>query len=120
MKRLFLAVIAVLSMTMAFAEENDKQTVENAEAYKMTVNYKQLGKTLELTLDQIEAVKDVHNEFCSDMEFISMVEQGSKKMMIDSAIKKELQYMKFVLDEKQYRKYLTLLNLTLYNRGLLK
>ena len=120
MKRLFLIVVAILSMTMTFAEENDQQTVVNAEAYKMTVNYKQLGKTLELTKDQIEAVKDVHNEFCSDMEFISMVEQGSKKMMIDSAIKKDLQYMKFILDKDQYKKYLTLLNLTLYNRGLNK
>ena len=49
-----------------------------------------------------------------------MVEQGSKKMMMDNAIKKDLQYMKLVLDEKQYRRYLTLLNLTLHNRGLLK
>lgn len=120
MKRLFLTVVALLSMTMTFAEENDKQTVENAEAYKLTINNKQLGKSLELTLDQIEAVKDVHHEFCSDMEFISMVEQGSKKMMMDNAIKKDLQYMKLVLDEKQYRRYLTLLNLTLHNRGLLK
>lgn len=120
MKRLFLMVVAMLSMTMTFAEENDQQTVVNAEAYKMTVNYKQLSKTLELTKDQVEAVKDVHNEFCSDMEFISMVEQGSKRMMIDSAIKKDLQYMKFILDKDQYKKYLTLLNLTLYNRGLNK
>ncbi len=118
MKRLFLTVIAVLSMTVTFGEENDKQTVNNAEAYKMQVNYKQLGKTLELTLDQIEAVKDVHDEFCSDMEFISMVEQGSKKMMMDNAIKKDLQYMKLVLNKEQYKKYLTLLNITLYNRGL--
>ena len=38
--------------------------------------------------------------------------------MVQSAVKKDLTYMRYVLDEKQYRKYETLLNVTFNNRGL--
>ena len=33
-------------------------------------------------------------------------------------MKKDVQYMRYILEDKQYRKYLLLLNTTLTNRGL--
>jgi len=33
-------------------------------------------------------------------------------------VKKDIRYMHYILDEKQYKKYLLLLNTTLINRGL--
>jgi hypothetical protein len=41
-----------------------------------------------------------------------------RKALVDQAVKKDVRYMGFILDEKQYKKYLTLLNTTLTNRGL--
>jgi hypothetical protein len=38
--------------------------------------------------------------------------------MVDKAVKKDIRYMHYVLDDKQYKKYLLLLNVTLSNRGL--
>ena len=40
--------------------------------------------------------------------------------MVGKAINKDLKYMHTILSEKQYRKYLMLLNATLKNRGLVK
>jgi hypothetical protein len=38
MKRLFMMTLAMLSMTMTFAETEKAQTVENVEMYDMSVN----------------------------------------------------------------------------------
>ena len=56
MKRLFLTVAAMLSMTLTFAENENMNSVNNAEAYDLSVNMKQLGKALNLADDQKEAV----------------------------------------------------------------
>ena len=47
-------------------------------------------------------------------------EASERAELVKKAATKELKYMHYVLNEKQYRKYNTLLNLTLENRGLLK
>ena len=47
-------------------------------------------------------------------------DKDEQKVMMDNAIKKDLKYMRYILDKKQYRKYLMLLNVTLNNRGLNK
>ena len=56
MKRLFLMTIAMLSMTMTFAENENANSLNNTEAYDMTVNMKKLAKALELTDEQAETV----------------------------------------------------------------
>ena len=110
MKRLFLTVVAVLSMTMTF--------VENVDAYRMEVNYHRLGEALNLSSDQMEAVQSIHDAFCVDMMSIAAANQSSRKAMLKNAIDKELRFMRIVLDDKQYKKFLLLLNVTLNNRGL--
>ena len=118
MKRLFLTVVAVLSMTMTFAEDENLNKVENVEAYRMEVNYHRLGETLNLSGDQMEAVQSIHDAFCVDMMSIAAANQTSRKAMLKNAIDKELRFMRIVLDDKQYKKFLLLLNVTLNNRGL--
>lgn len=120
MKRLFLTVVAMLSMTMTFAEDENLNSVNNVNAYKMEVNYYKLGVALDLTDDQLEAVQDIHEAFCADMMSIAASNELSRKAMMKNAINKDLRFMRYVLDEKQYKKYLMLLNTTLNNRGLNK
>lgn len=120
MKRLFLTVMAVLSMTMTFAENEELNTVSNANAYKMSVNYGKLACTLGLTLDQLEAVEDIHSEFCADMMNAGNAPQDERKAMVDKALKKDLKHMRYVLSDNQYHTYLKLLNATIVNRGLNK
>ena len=56
MKRLFLTMVAVLSMTMTFAENENAASLNSTEAYDMTVNMRKLAQTLGLTTDQMEIV----------------------------------------------------------------
>lgn len=118
MKRLFLTVIAVLSMTMTFAEDEKLNSVDNAKVYNMEVNYTKLADYLGLSLDQLEAVQDVHTSFCADMLNAANANTDERKTMVDSAVEKDLKYMRNILTGEQFRKYLMLLNVTFNNRGI--
>jgi hypothetical protein len=120
MKKIVLTVVAVLSMTMAFAEDENTNAVNNVQAYNMNVNYDKLADCLSLTMDQEEAVEDVHKTFCAEMMNAAVASKDERKEMMDKAINKDLRYMHYILSDKQYRKYLMLLNTTINNRGLNK
>ena len=110
MKRLFLTVVAVLSMTMTFAEDEKLNNVESAKAYNMEVNYGKLADFLGLSSDQLEAVQDIHTSFCADMLNAANANSDERASMV--------KYMRNVLTGDQFRKYLMLLNVTFNNRGI--
>ena len=118
MKKIVLTLVAMLTMTMANAENENNNTVQAANAYDMTVNMRKLAVTLGLTYDQIEAVQDIHHQFCNEMLLAAQAEGDERKTLVEQAVKKDVRYMSYVLDKKQYKTYLMLLNTTLYNRGL--
>ena len=51
MKKMILTMVAMLSMTMAFAEGENANSVNNVEAYDMSVNMNKLSEALALTAD---------------------------------------------------------------------
>ena len=118
MKRLFFVMIAVLSMTMTFAENENTKSVNNVEAYDMSVNMRKLSVALGLTTDQIEAVENIHNTFNAEMQLAAQADSADRQERVKKAVDRDIKWMHYVLDEKQYRTYLTLLNATLNNRGL--
>lgn len=118
MKRLFLTMVAVLSMTMTFAENENAASLNSTEAYNMTVNMKMLAKALSLTTDQYESVAEIHKTFAAEMMFAAQTKGEERNKMVEKAIKKDLAYMDYILSKEQYRKYVKLLNVTLLNRGL--
>ena len=112
-------VVAVLSISMTVnAEEEKMNGVDNVNAYDMTINYASLGRALDLTDEQLEAVEEIHGAFCVDMVSVGASSKESRKAMMSNAIVKNLREMHYVLDKGQYRKYLMLLNATINNRGL--
>lgn len=119
MKRFLMTVVAVLSMTMAFAEDENLNNTSSMQAYSMEVNYSKLGEALDLTSDQLEAVQDIHREFCANMMSVAAANVEARPAMMKNAINNNLRFMRMVLDRKQYKRYLLLLNTTLVNRGLL-
>ena len=118
MKRLFLTTLAVLSMTMTFAESEETKSVKNVEAYDMSVNMRRLSVTLGLTIDQMEAVETIHNTFNAEMQLAARANEADRQELVNKAVERDIKWMHYVLDKKQYRNYLTLLNVTLNNRGL--
>lgn len=119
MKKLIFSIVALMTMTMAYAENENAASLNSTEAYNMTVNMNKLAQALGLSKDQIESVAEIHKTFCAEMLFAAQTASGSERQkMVDKAINKDLAYMDYVLSAEQYRKYVTLLNVTLYNRGL--
>ena len=108
----------MMTMTMSFAENENTSAVKGVEAYDMTVNMRKLAVTLGLTYDQMEAVEDIHRQFAQEMMMAATAQSEERTKLVDQAVKKDARYMKYVLNDKQYRTYLMILNATLVNRGL--
>lgn len=117
---MFLTVMALLSMTMTFAEDKELNATNSVNVYNMEVNYGKLAECLNLTASQTEAVADIHNSFCVDMMNVATAKKEERKEMLDKAVLRDLKHMRYVLDKEQFRKYRLLLNTTFNNRGLNK
>ena len=118
MKKLVVLAVALLSMTTTFAA--DENASATAAAYNMNIKMGPLADALSLNIDQVEAVADVHKNFTAEMMNAAIAPAEERDAMVGKAINKDLKYMHTILSEKQYRKYLMLLNVTLKNRGLIK
>lgn len=116
---MILMVVAMFSMTMtSYAENENAENTLNVEAYDMSVNIRKLAVTLDMTFDQMESVEEIHRIFCAEMVLAAHANKDEREALVDKAVKKDLRYMRYILDQKQYKKYLLLLNTTLQNRGL--
>ncbi len=119
MKRLFMVVVAMLSMTMTFAENETAANLNATEAYDMqSVNMKKLGMALNLSKDQVESFAEIHKTFSAEMLFAAQATGEERQKMVEKAVKKDLAYMNYILSSDQYHKYVMLLNMTLLNRGI--
>lgn len=116
MKKMFLTVVTMFCMTVAFAENEE---TKNVEAYNMNVNMNSMKRALSLTDEQVEQFTDLHKTFCAEMLFAANAKSENVDEMVKKALNKDLRYMSYILNEKQYRKYVMLLNATVNNRGLL-
>ena len=115
---MFLTLVAMLSMTTAFAEGENAASVNNVEAYELNVNMNKLSSALNLADDQKEAVAEIHHTFASELMFAAQYGSNDRKALVDRAIENDVKWMRYVLNDKQFRTYLILLNTTLNNRGI--
>lgn len=135
MKRLYFTVVALLSMTMTFAgnEEGMKAgknganatavaTVANSDAanYEIRYNVRRLGETLGLNQWQMDSVEALNAMFNADLTAVAGAEKSVRKEMLGDAIAKDHAYMSHVLTPAQLGKYETLINTTFANRGIEK
>ena len=120
MKKIVLTVAAVMSMTMAFAAgENDNNTA-TTNAYKFNLSTYALSRALNLNQDQVDVVEDINRTFSAEMMNAAVSDSSEREAKVNAAIRKDLSYMHYVLNNSQYREYVKLLNVTLNNRGLNK
>ena len=119
---MILTMVAMLSMTMAFAEGENMNSVNNMAAYDMSCNMNKLAEALSLTADQREAVDNIYQTFTAEMMFAAQYySNDQRKEMVKKALEKNVAWMRYVLNEKQSHTYLMLLlNTTINNRGLNK
>ena len=104
MKKIVLTVVAVMSMTMAFAAgENDNNTA-NANAYKFNVSTYALSRALNLNQDQIDVVEDINRTFAAEMMKASVADSSEREAKVNDAIKKDLSYMHYILNNRGLNK----------------
>lgn len=119
MKKFILILVMMLSMSVySFADDSNTTKVDNIEKYEFKINHRRLACVLDMSSDQMEITEDIMREFERDMFFASSMEtEESRNKVVSSTVQKNIKFMGYVLNKKQYHKYLILLNLTLQNRG---
>ena len=117
---MILTMVAMLSMTTAFAEGENTTMVSNLEAYEMNINMNKLSNALGLYEDQKEAVEEIHHTFEAELMFAAQYGKNDRDAMVKRSIDNDVKWMRYVLNDKQMHTYLRLLNTTLSNRGLNK
>ena len=121
MKKIVFTLAALMTMTLAFAEgENKNNAAVAAEQakYDMNINVSALARTLQLDAETFDAVNYITSDLKKDMKKVGEAQGEERDRLYKKAIRHNLSYMHAVLSQNHYRTYVTLLNTTLNNRGL--
>ena len=119
MKKYFIMLVMLFTMNaVMFAEDNNVAEVESVEKYNFNVNTRKLASFLELSEDQMDAVEYVATELSNDMQFAYYENSNDgRKKVVANAVNKNVKHMSYILNNKQYHKYLVVFNATLRNKG---
>ena len=119
MKKYFIMLVMMLTMSVySFAEESTATKMAETERYELKINHRRLACVLDMSSDQMEMSNDIISELESDMMFAAVMNtEESRNAVVANAVKKNINYMHYILNDAQYKKYLMLLNLTLEHRG---
>ena len=122
MKKIILAVAMLLATNFpAMAGDSNSNSINMVEAYDINININSLAKYLELSKDQIGSVENVQRVFSESLKFASTYDsKEARKNMVKNAIEYDLRNLNYILTNSQYKKYVTILNATLNNRGIEK
>ena len=121
MKKFILTLVMMLSMGIStFAEDSNTTNIDNIEKYEFSINYRRLACVLDMSIDQMEMTGILFDEFANEMKIASTLsDEEDRNRIMNDAINKNAKYMSYILNKKQYGKYMMLFNLTLKNRGLI-
>lgn len=107
MKKMMIALIAMVMMTMSVNAQSDNMT---------TVSFDRISNFLELRIDQVEPMKTAMEQFNSSMEAYYQLDDVSKGGEAWEKIQaRHKATIKKILDVKQYDKYVKMLDLTVKN-----
>ncbi len=103
MKKIISALVVMFAMTMSV----------NAQSNDTSMFFKRIGCYLELDKNQIETVEVSMDEFNESMESLS--DQIGTGKTVDNIIDRHKKQMKHILNDKQYKKYEKIFDLTVRN-----
>lgn len=103
MKKIISALVVMFAMTMSV----------NAQSNDTSVFFKRIGCYLELDKNQIETVEISMTEFNEAMDALTDLIAAGKT--VDSIVNRHKKQMKLILNDKQYKKYEEILDLTVHN-----
>lgn len=117
MRKLFMAVaILGISATVSFAKAQCVN--ENGNKEPFAVEFGKLSSYLDLTLSQMDEVYDINEYFKGQQKESLSRDTKRQEERLQKAVYGNLKLMKSALSDNQYRKYVTLLNVTNNNNRL--
>ena len=117
MRKLFMAVaILGISATVSFAKAQCVN--ENGNKEPFAVEFGKLSSYLDLTPSQMDEVYDINEYFKGQQKESLSGDTKRQEERLQKAVYGNLKLMKSALSDNQYRKYVTLLNVTNNNNRL--
>ena len=117
MRKLFMAVaILGISATVSFAKAQCVN--ENGNKEPFAVEFGKLSSYLDLTPSQMDEVYDINEYFKGQQKESLRRDTKRQEERLQKAVYGNLKLMKSALSDNQYRKYVTLLNVTNNNNRL--
>ena len=117
MRKLFMAVaILGISATVSFAKAQCVN--ENGNKEPFAVEFGKLSYYLDLTPSQMDEVYDINEYFKGQQKESLSRDTKRQEERLQKAVYGNLKLMKSALSDNQYRKYVTLLNVTNNNNRL--
>lgn len=121
MKKVILSVALLLATSFTvLAEDNNSNEINRVEAYDINVSISSLARYLGLSKDQMESVENIHTVFFESLRNAAVMDEESRKRLVNNAISYDLKNMKYILNDEQYKKYVKVLNVTINNRRIEK
>ena len=118
MKKIVLTMMAVLTMTTAFAGNDETMAAKDMAVYNMNVNINALARTLGMSSEQTNDMRSIHRTFTSDLQYAAGAKEDRQEKLFRKALIRNLACAKTILSNEQYHKYLTEINVTFINRGI--
>lgn len=115
MRNLVLVIAVLMASSSGFAKNSETSHVRLSDD-PFIISFESLNKYLDLSSNQINKVNDINNYFIETQNSYLRLNSRLKEKKMQQAVYGNLKLMKDVLSTEQYRKYLTLLNVTNSNR----
>lgn len=114
--RSLVLVIAILTTSLTGFATNDETSQVKLSNDPFIVSFESLNRYLDLSPNQINKVYDINNYFIETQNNYMKLNAYLKEKKMQQAVYGNLKLMKDALSPEQYKKYLTLLNVTNTNR----
>lgn len=115
---MILTLVAVMTMSVASAATEGFRAHRQVTDYDMSFDMHRLAAKLDLTDEQMEAVQVIQQNFSDDVLEASASRGFERRALIHQAVRKDVQQMHRVLNDKQFGTYMMLFGATLKNKGL--
>ena len=119
MKRFVLLFVALATFAGATVFAANEGANVNKEVWNWNVRTERMVRYLDIYSGQFDKVALVNEYFSDQLQKISRIkDEDVRAKKVREAVSENLSLMKGILNVEQYRKYVTLLNLTIRNKGL--
>ena len=120
MKKIALTFVALMMMTISYAETENRNEVANVQETGLTFDLRRLAVTLDLTESQMDAVKIISDNLNDELATAAAANWFERHALVQKAIRKDARHMRNVLNDEQYETYMKLLRATLMNNRFMR